>query len=93
MEWMVGYARDLAAAERIPVTTNITHIVVGPKAENARDMFKPLLSGLLWPTNRSRVGCVAIVLVQGLCDKAQVPLLESPVPFKHKFDLWGIGGF
>jgi len=56
-------------------------------------MLKPLLSGLLWPAERSREGCVAIVLVQRLRDKGQVPLLEPLIPVEHKFDLRGIGGF
>jgi len=77
----------------VRVTTDDTHLMTGPKAENTRDMIKPLLSGLLWPAERSRVGCVAVVFVQGLRDEVQVPLLESSVPFKHKLDLWGIGVF
>lgn len=63
MEWMVGCGKGLAVARGVRVT-NLTYFVVSPKAENTRDMVKPLLSGLLWPTNRSRVGRVAIVLVQ-----------------------------
>ena len=64
MEWMVGYGRNLATAKGVGAVTYITYLMVGPKAENIRDMPKPLLSGLLWPAERSRVGCVAIVLVQ-----------------------------
>ena len=74
-------------------TTGKTYLMGGPKAENTRYMIKPLLSGLLWPAERSRVGCVTVVFVQGLRDKSQVPLLESPVPFEHKPDLRGIGVF
>ena len=71
MEWMVGYGRDLAMAKS-PAATNITHLPVGPKLENTRNLFKRLLFGVLWPAKRSRVSGMAIILVQVLRDRLQV---------------------
>ena len=76
---------------RVPAHT--IYLVVGPKADDARDMFKPLLSGSIRLTKRSWVICVAIVLVQALRDKGQVLIFESLAPFKHELDLRGIGIF
>jgi len=93
MEWMVGWGIYLVAAKGVRRATNITYLEVDPKADNPRKLLKPLLSGLLRSTERSRVSGVTIVLMQGLCDKVQVPLLKSLTPFVHEFDLWGIGAF
>ena len=71
----------------------MTCLKFGPKADNPRKLLKPLLSGLLRFVKRSRVSGVAIVLVQVLGDKVQVPLLESLTPAVHEFNLWGIGAF
>lgn len=93
MEWIVGCERDLVAARSVRRATDITCHKFGPKADNPRKLLKPLLSSLLWFVKRSRVSCVAIVLVQVLGDKVQVPLLESLTPSVHEFNLWGIGAF
>ena len=69
----------------------MTHVVLGPDAVEPRDVFKPLLSGFLWPTERSRVGDLAIVLMQGFCDKVYILRFECLGPFVGEFDLWGIG--
>ena len=81
----------LTVAKWIIVVANITHFELGPKTDNPCELFKPLLSGFLRFAKGSRVSDMAIVLVQGLRDKAQVPLLESPAPFVHEFNLRGIG--
>ena len=69
----------------------MTYLEVGPKADNTCELLEPLLSCLLWPTERSRVGGMAIVLVQDLGDKVQVPLSEPLAPFAHEFDLRRFG--
>jgi len=93
MEWMVTCGRSLAAAKDVQAVTNTTHLTVGPKADNARGMFKPLLSSNLWLTERSWVIRVTIVLVQALRNKGHIPFFESLVPLEHEFDLRGIGIF
>ena len=72
---------------------DLTYLLLGPKAENPCNMFKPLLSGLLWLPKRSRVKNMAIILVQALCDKVQVLVAECMCPFEDKFGLWRIGAF
>jgi hypothetical protein len=93
MEWMVSCGRDLVAAKGVQGTTDITYLgsFDGPKAEKLPEPCKPLLFGFLWFTKRPRVTDVAVVLVQGIRDKVQIPHLESPSPFADEFDLWGIG--
>ena len=54
-------------------------------------MFKPLLSGLLWPAERSRVSDVAVVLVQYFRDAIYIFRSECLSPFLDEFGLWGIG--
>lgn len=68
-----------------------TYIVLGPDAEEPRNIFKPLLSVLLWLTERSRVSDVAIVLVQEFRDKVYILRYECLSPFLDEFGLWGIG--
>jgi len=83
----------LVVAKEVPVTTDIAHLMVGPKTHHCHNIFKPLLSSKLRLSKRSRVICVAIVIVQALRDSGQVLLLESLAPPEHEFDLWRIGGF
>lgn len=75
------------------LTTNIAYLVLSPEIRYLRDVFKPLLSGLLWLPKRSRVKNMAIILVQALCDKVQVLVAECMCPFEDKFGLWRIGAF
>ena len=84
---------DLTTAKELLVTTDITYLELSPEAHHPRELFKPLLSGLFWLAERSRVSDMSIVLVQILRDKTQVPLLKSPTPFVHKLDLWRFGTF
>lgn len=91
MEWMVVCGMNLTTAKRIHEVVNVAYLVLGHEAGNTCKVFKPLLSGLFWLTKRSREGYVAIVLVQVLCDKAQVLLFESLTPFAYESNLWGIG--
>ena len=67
--------------------------MVGPKVDDPRDMFKPLLSGSIRLTKRSWIVGVAIVLVQALRDKGQVLVFEALGPFEHEFYLRRIGIF
>ena len=69
----------------------MAYLEVGPKADNSCELLEPLISCLLWPTERSRVGGMTIVLVQDLGDKVQVSLSEPLAPFVHEFDLRGFG--
>jgi hypothetical protein len=63
MEWMVDCRIDLVAAKGIG-TTNTTHLRIGdPKFEKPPELCKPLLLGLFWFTEGSRVGDVAKILV------------------------------
>ena len=90
---MVGCRRDLAITKGTQVIAGVTYFKVGPEADNPRELFEPLLPGLLRPIKRSRVSGVTVVLVQGLGDMAQVPLFESLAPLVHEFDLWRDGAF
>lgn len=81
----------MVVVKGVQAAINKTHLKVGPKADDPREPFKPLLSGFLWHTKRSRVSGVTVVFVQGLRNKFQIPLLESLTPFAHQFDLWGAG--
>ena len=69
----------------------MTYILLGPETDNPSDVFKPLFSGFLWLAEGPRVSSVAIVLMQELRDKVQVPLFECQTPFVNEFDLWRIG--
>ena len=80
-EWMVCCGRDSAAAKVVLAETNVTYLDLGPEPAKSRDMFEPLLSVLLLPTNRSRIDVMAVVFVQGLRDEAHVLLFECPTPF------------
>ena len=80
-------------AKRVRVVFNVAYLTLSHKAENALELCKPLLFVLLGLTERSWVVCVAIVLVQMLRDKVQVPLFESLTPLVYEFDLCRIGGF
>ena len=91
MEWMVVCGGSLNAAKRVRAVVNVAYLVLSHEAGNTCEVLKPLLSGLVWLTERSRKGCVAIVLVQLLRDKVQVLLFETLTPFAYEFDLWGIG--
>ena len=75
------------------VAANTTYLVLCPEADDPRERFKPLLSALLWPTCRSRIGDMAIILVQGLRNNVQIYLFESMTPLVHESDLWGFGAF
>ena len=75
------------------VAANTTYLVLCPEADDPRERFKPLLSALLWPTYRSRIGDMAIILVQGLRNNVQIYLFESMTPLVHESDLWGFGAF
>ena len=91
MKRKIGCGRDLVAAKGVRGATNIAYLGVGgPKADNRRQMCKPLLFRFLWLTKRFRVRDVAIVLVQGVRDTSQVPRSESLAAFVDEFDLWGI---
>ena len=79
--------RGLNDGEGVPAN-DVTYLLLGPKAENPCNMFKPLLSGLLWPANGSRVSNMAIVLVQALRDEIRVFLFECLAPCVDKFELW-----
>ena len=79
-----------SAGKEVRPVAHIAYLILSPKVENTPKTFKPLLSGLLWLTKRSRVIRVTIVLVQALRDVGQVPLSESRTPFVHEFDLWGV---
>ena len=70
---------------------SMTCLIVGPRADNPRDVFKPLLSCLLRHTKRSWVMDKATILVQDLPNKAQVLLIESLAHLVHEFDLGGGG--
>jgi hypothetical protein len=64
MGWMIGCRRDLVAAKVNQGVTNITYLRVGgPKTDDPRQMFKPLLFRSLRFTKRFWVSDVAIVLV------------------------------
>ena len=67
---------------------DLAYLLLGPKAENPRNMFKPLLSGLFWPAEGSRVSDLAIILVQALRDEIRVFLFECLAPCVDKFELW-----
>ena len=91
---MDGLLREgLSHSEGDPVTTNTIHLLLGPEADDFRDVFKPLFSGLLWLAEGSRVSSMAVVFVQGFRDEVQIPLFECLTPFVDEFDLWGIGVF
>jgi hypothetical protein len=93
MEWMFGCGRGSVAAKGVRGATAITYPrpVDSPGADKLPEPCKPLLFGFLFFTKRFRVTEVAMVLVQGIRDNVQIPLLESPSPFVDEFDLWGIG--
>jgi len=79
--------------EEVQAATNVAYLEVGPEAHNPRELFKPLFLGLLWLIKRSRVGDVAVILVQLFRDEVQVPLSESLTPFVHELYLRGIQVF
>jgi len=90
-EWMVDYGMNLDKAKGVRITADVTCLEVSPEVESLPEVFKPLLSGLLWQTKRPRIRDIAVVLVQGICDEVQVLGLESPKQFVHELDLRGIG--
>ena len=77
----------------VPVAAGATHLLLGPEADNPRDMLKPLLFGLLRLADRLWVCGTAVILVQAICDEVQVLLSECLVPLVDEFDLWGIRTF
>jgi len=79
--------------KRVWAVFNAAYLVPSHETKNTPEVFKPLLSGLLWYTKRSWVMGVTIVLVQILRDMGQVPVFESPTPFVDEIDLWGGGAF
>jgi hypothetical protein len=92
MEWKIGWGRDLVAAKGVRGATSITYLGVGgPKAENLRQMCKPLLFRLLRFAERFRVSDVTKILVEGIRDTVQVPRSESLAAFVDELDLWGVG--
>ena len=99
LSWDICYGmygklrKGLSRGEEGPVTIKITYLPLDPEAETPRQILKPLLFGLLWLSERSRVHDIAIVPVQALRDAVDVPRVECPKPFMVEFDLWGIGTF
>ena len=90
MEWIVVCGSSLAL-ERVHAVADVAYVIRSHNANNAPEVFKPFLPGLLWLTKGSRVMRMAIVLVQILGDVGQVPVFESLTPFAYEVDLWGIG--
>ena len=88
--WLRGGLRHHTGIQGV---TDIAHLKASPEAHNPGELFKPLFSGLLRLTKRSRVSGVTIFLVQGLGDMIQIPPSESLTPLVHEFYLRGIGGF
>jgi len=88
---MIACGRGLAAAKGVREVADVTYLVVGPKGEEPRGIFKELLFVLVRPTKRSRVGDLAKVLVQRLGENVQVLLFESFSQFENEFGWWGSG--
>lgn len=85
--------RNLAAAREARTAAKITDLSLGPKGENLRDVFKPLLSIFLWQIERSGVSDVSKVLMQVFCENFRVLFFKPLAPFVYEFELWGIGAF
>jgi len=75
-------------------SVNAAYRILSQKAENAGEVFKPLLSSLLWLTERLRVACAAKVLVRVLRDRVHVSPFKRRTPFaQDEFNLRGLGVF
>jgi hypothetical protein len=58
----------------------VTYLKVFRILKSLPQLLKPLLSGLLWYTERSGESDPTIILVQGVGDKVQVFVFVSPDP-------------
>ena len=82
---------DSATAKEVRLSIRIIYHRFGPLGDFLTEVSDELVFGLDWLVNGSRVGDMAIVLVQGLLENVQVPVLESLAPFLYELDLWRNG--